>query len=157
MHPEFQIRHLTLRWAGTPKCLRVDPHRAKISKEFFDQAKGRGIFVDTVLAEARWLMEHVENHARYLRMMGNRTMEDLDIDEADFQHLLEELTDANKNLVQHKAYSPRQWVLVSSPRVLGHVQISWSVRTGSGNRLSTDINVGWQRLRWKRTRRSDRA
>ena len=41
----------------------------------------------------------VENHARYLRMMGNRTVEDLDIDEADFQQLLGELTDANNNLV----------------------------------------------------------
>ena len=33
------------------------------------------------------------NSAKYQRMIGNRTMEDMDIDEADFQHLLAELTD----------------------------------------------------------------
>ena len=33
-------------------------------------------------------LDGVENHARYLRMMGNRTTEDLGVDEADFQQLL---------------------------------------------------------------------
>ena len=32
-----------------------------------------------------WHMGQVENHARYLRKMGNRTVEDLDIHEEDFQ------------------------------------------------------------------------
>ena len=41
-------------------------------------------------------------------MMGNRTMEDMDNDEADFQHLLAELTDA-KIMVQNVDL-PRQWV-----------------------------------------------
>ena len=50
-------------------------------------------------------------------MMGHRTTEDMDIDEADFQELL----DAENNLVQHNGYLPRQWVLGSSPRVAGHV------------------------------------
>ena len=79
------------------KCFRVDPHRAQISGVFFDQAQGSEIFVDTVLAEAHWHMEQLENHARYLRVMGNRTVEDVDIDEADFQQLLDELTDAKKS------------------------------------------------------------
>ena len=79
--------HGWLRWAGASKCLIVDARRAQISKEFFDQAEGRGIFVDPVPAEAHWHVEQVEHHARYLRMMGNRTMEDLDITEADFQQL----------------------------------------------------------------------
>ena len=73
-------------WAGAPKFL-MDPHRAQISKQFFDQAEGRGIFVDLVLADAQWHVGQVESHATYLRMMGNRTMEDLDIDEADVQQL----------------------------------------------------------------------
>ena len=55
--------------------------------------------MDPVPAEAHWHMEQVENHARYLGMMGNRTKEDLDIDEADFPQLLDELTDAKNSLV----------------------------------------------------------
>ena len=41
-------------------------------------------------------------------MMGNRTMEYLDDDEADSQQLLDELTSATNNLVQHTGYLPRQ-------------------------------------------------
>ena len=44
--------------------------------------------MDLVPAEAHWHMVHVKNHARGFRMMGNRTMEDVDSDEADFQQLL---------------------------------------------------------------------
>ena len=40
----------------------------------FDQAEGSGIFVDLVLADAQWHMRQVENHARYLRVMDNRTV-----------------------------------------------------------------------------------
>ena len=55
-------------------------------------------------------------------MMGNRTMETLDdFDESDLQHLLDVLTDAKNNLVQHNENLPRKWVWVSSPRVPGHV------------------------------------
>ena len=54
-------------------------------------------------------------------MMGNRTMEDLDIDEVDLQNLLDELTDGKNNLAQHTGYLPRQWVLGSSPCLPGHV------------------------------------
>ena len=52
--------------------------------------------MDPVLAEAHLHMEQARNRARYLCMMGSRTVEDLDIDEADFQQLLDELTDARK-------------------------------------------------------------
>ena len=54
-----------------------------MSKELFDQTEESGIFVSLILAEAHWHMVQVENHSRYLRMMGNRTMEDSDIDEAE--------------------------------------------------------------------------
>ena len=103
--------HGWLCWAGAPKCLRVDLHRAQIRKEFFDQAEGRGIFVYFVLAETHWHMGQVENNARNLRMMGNRKMEDLDIDEAYFRQLLDELTETKNNLVQPNGYLPRQRVL----------------------------------------------
>ena len=63
--------------------------------------------MDPVPAEAHWHMEQVGNHARDLGMMGNRTMEDLDIDEADFQLLLDELMDAKNIFAQHKGYLPR--------------------------------------------------
>ena len=39
--------------------------------------------MDLVPAEAQWHMGQVENHARYLRVLGNRMMEDMDIDAAD--------------------------------------------------------------------------
>ena len=79
------------RWAGALKSLRADPHRAQTSKEVFDQAEGRRVCVYSVVTEAHWHTERVENHARDLRMMGDRTMEDLITDEADFQQLLDEL------------------------------------------------------------------
>ena len=77
----------------------MDLHRAQISTEFFDQAEGRGIFVGPVLAEAHWHMEQVENRARHLLEVGNRTKEDMDMDEADSQQLLDELTYAENNHV----------------------------------------------------------
>ena len=35
-----------MRWAGSPRCLRVDPHMSQIARGFFDKAEGRGIFVE---------------------------------------------------------------------------------------------------------------
>ena len=61
-----------LRWAGSPRCLRVDPHRSQIAMGFFDKAEGRGILVEPTPAEAQWQMGQVENNARYLRQMGYR-------------------------------------------------------------------------------------
>ena len=45
-----------LRWAGSPRCLRVDPHRSQIARGLFDIAEGRGIFVEPTPAEAHWQM-----------------------------------------------------------------------------------------------------
>ena len=55
-----------LRWAGSSRCLRVDPHRSQIARGFFDKAEGRGI-VEPTPAEAHGQMGQVENNARYLR------------------------------------------------------------------------------------------
>ena len=41
-----------LRWVGSQRCLRVDPHRSQIARGFFDKAEGRGIFVEPTPAEA---------------------------------------------------------------------------------------------------------
>ena len=47
-------------------------------------------------------------------------MEDMDVDEADFQQLLGELTDAKNNLAQHNGDLP-------SPRFWDHLpECSWS-------------------------------
>ena len=144
------------RWAGAPKSLRVDPHRAQIIEISFDQAEWRGIFVDPVLAKAHCQMQHVDNHSRYLRMMANRTMEDLDVDEADFKQLLDDLTCAKKvynTIGTYRDNKFRGHPLVFLATSLRTTQIchSWSLRAGSGNRPGTDTNVGWQRLMWKRT------
>ena len=40
----------------------------------------------------------------------------MDTDEADFQQVLDGLTDAKNHLVQHNGYLPRQWVFGSAPR-----------------------------------------
>ena len=77
-----------LRWAGSPRCLRVDPHRSQIARGFFDTAEGRGIFVEPTPAEAHWQMGHVENNARYLRPMRYRVVEDIDVSQSHFQTLL---------------------------------------------------------------------
>ena len=95
-----------LRWAGGPRCLRVDPHRSQIARGFFDKAEGRGIFVEPTPTEAHWQMGQVENNARYLRQMGYRIVEDIDVSQSDFQTMLDELTDAKNSLVQHNGYMP---------------------------------------------------
>ena len=97
-----------LRWAGSPRCLRVDPHRSQIVRRFFDKAEGRGIFVAPTPAEAHWQMGQVENNARYLRQTGYKILEYIVVSEGDFQTLLAELTDAKNSLVQHNGYMPRQ-------------------------------------------------
>ena len=56
--------HVTLRWACARKCLRVDPHRAHVSREIFDQSEGQEIFVDPAPAEAHRHMGNVEHHPR---------------------------------------------------------------------------------------------
>ena len=110
-----------LRWAGSSRCLRVDPHRSQIPRGFFDEAEGRGIFVEPTPAEAHWQMGQVENNARYLRQIGYRIVEGVDVSQSDFQTMLDELTDAKNSLVQHNGYMPRQWVFGLIPRVPGHM------------------------------------
>ena len=111
----------SLRWAGSPRCLRVDPHRSQIARGFFDKAEGRGIFVEPTPAEAHWQMGQVENNARYLREVGCRIVEDIDVSQGDFQTMLNELTDAKNGLVQLNGYMPRQWVFGLIPKVPGHM------------------------------------
>ena len=67
-------------------------------------------------------MGHVENNARYLRQMGYKILEDIDVSEGDFHTMLDELTDAKNSLVQQNGYMPRQWVFGTIPRVPGHLQ-----------------------------------
>ena len=110
-----------LRWAGSPRCLRVDPHRSQIARGFFDKAEGRGIFVEPTPAEAHWQMGQVENTARYLRQMGYRIVEDTDLSQCDVQTMLDELTDAKNILVQHNGYMPREWVSSLILRVPCHM------------------------------------
>ena len=57
--------------------------------------------MDTVPAEGHWHLGQLESHARYLGLKSNRTMEDKDLDELDSHQLLDELTDAENNLVQN--------------------------------------------------------
>ena len=110
-----------LRWAGSPRCLRIDPHRSQIAREFFDKAEGRGIFVEPTPAEAHWYIGQVENNAWYLRQMEYRIVEDIDVSQSDFQTMLDEQMDAKNSLVQHNGYMPRQWVFGLVPRVPGHM------------------------------------
>ena len=83
--------------------------------------KGRGKFVEPTAAEAHWQMGQVENNARYLRQMGYRIVEDIDVSQSDFQTVFGELTDAKNSLVQHNGYMSRQWVFGLIPRVPGHM------------------------------------
>ena len=147
-----------LRWAGSPRCLRVDPHRSQIARDFFDKAEGRGIFVEPTPAEAHWQMEQVENNARYLRQMGNRIVEDIGVSQSDFQTMLDELTDAKNSLVQHNGYMPRQWVFGLIPRVPGHMPLIypiWILRVVSGGLPRCATNVEWRRLRQRRMQKSE--
>ena len=60
-------------------------------------------------------MGQVENNARYLREMGYKILEDIDVSQSD------ELTDAKNSLVQQNGYMPRQWVFGTILRVPGHL------------------------------------
>ena len=120
LHSESDISHAVEDFRARLASLGWCDDRAQIIKELFDQAERCGIFVDPVPSKAHWYMDQVENHAGYPRMMGNRTMEDLGIDEEYVQQLLDEVL-AAKKLVQHNGYLPRHYVLGSSPRVSGHV------------------------------------
>ena len=157
------LAHGWLRWSGAPNCPYVEPHRAQISRVFFDQAEGRGILADLVSREAHWHLELVENRARYLSVIGKGPMEDINIDEADVQQLLEELTDAKSSLVQHNGCLLRMGFSDHHRRFqatfLRTTQIchSWRLRGVSRNRPSKDTNVEWQRSRWKPTQRSERG
>ena len=101
--------------------------------------------------QVHWHMGQVENHARCLCMMRNRTMEGLDTGEADRQLLLDELTRAKNKLAHHNGDLPRYFFFY-----LLHVCVATFLRTlqicqsskregQSGNRLSTDIHDEWQR------------
>ena len=59
--------------------------------------KDAAIFVEPTPAEAHWQMGQVENSARYLRQMGYRIVEDIDVSQSDFQTMLHELTDAKNS------------------------------------------------------------
>ena len=67
----------------------------------------------------RW--DRWENNARYLRQMGYRIVEDIDVSQSDFQTKLDELTDAKNSLVQQNGCMPRQWVFGLILRVPGHM------------------------------------
>ena len=84
-------------------------------------AEGRGIFVEPAPAEAHWQMGQVENNTRYLRPMGYRILEDIDVSQNDFQTLLDELTDAKNSLVQQSGFKSKQWVFGAVPRVQSHL------------------------------------
>ena len=81
------------------------------------------------LLELTGTWEQLEHLARYLRVMGNQTKEDLDIDEAEFQQLLDEMKDAINNLVQHNGYLPRQRGFSDQHRGFPQISHSWSLRT----------------------------
>ena len=66
-------------------------------------------------------MGQVENNARYLRQMGYKILEDIDVSQNDFQTLFDELTDAKNSLVHQNGHMPRQWVFGMIPRVPGHL------------------------------------
>ena len=133
MHIVIQIAHQTaetiwkafatgwLRWAESPRCLRFDPHRSQIARGFFDKAEGRGIFVEPTPAEAHWQMGQVENNARYLRQMGYRIAEDIDVSQSDFQTMLGELTDAKNSLGATQRIHAKTVGVWSDPRVPGHM------------------------------------
>ena len=144
--------------AGSPRCLRVDPHSSQIARGFLDKAEGRGIFVEPTAAEAHWQMGQVENNARYLRQIGHKILEDIDVSQNDFQTSHDELTDAKNSLVQQSGYMPRQWVFGMIPRVPGWkrtlIYPIWTLKVDSGGLLRCTMSVGWRRLRQKRVRRS---
>ena len=83
-------------------------------------------------------------------------MEDMDIDEVECQQLLDEFCNTMDTYGDDGFGDP---LLVFLAMFLRTTQIfhSWSQRAGSGHKPSTDTYAGWQRLRWKRTRRSERA
>ena len=111
-----------LRWAGSPRGLRVDPHSSQLARGFFDEAEGRGIFVEPTPAEAHWQMGQVENTARYLQQIGiHKFLRIWMCHRTTSRPCLTRFTDARNSLVQQNGYMPRQLVFGTIPRVPGHL------------------------------------
>ena len=84
------------------------PHQAQIARGFFDKAEGRGIFVEPTPVEAHGQWDKWKT--RYLRQMGYKILEHIDVSKGEFQTMFDEFTDAKNSLVQQDGYMPRQWV-----------------------------------------------
>ena len=73
-----------------------------------------------------WHMEQAESHARYLRMMGERTMEDLDISWISFSSLKEAQRDAKRKFVAQPEISHSAAELIyKEPGSPHRREISW--------------------------------
>ena len=87
-----------LRWAGSPRCLRVDPHWSQIARSSSTKQKD----------EAYWWNQHRLKHTgRWDRWktipyvcdkLDTDIVEDIDVSQGDFQTMLDELTDAKNTL-----------------------------------------------------------
>ena len=153
-----------LRWAGSPRCLRVDPHRSQIAQGVLRQNRRTRHICGT-----QHLLKHTGRWDRWKTMPGicdkwdTEFVEDI-VSESDFQTLLDELTDAKNFLVQHNGYMPRQWVFGLIPRVPGHLLEENSDLPnldpeGSFQKDCRDapISVEWRRSRLRRMRKSERV
>ena len=98
-------------------------------------------------------MGQVENNARYLRQLGYRIVEDIDVSQSDFQTLLDELTAAKNSLVQHNGCMPSQAICLK--RTLTYP--IWFLRVDAEGLQRCATGVEWRRLRQRRMRRSERV
>ena len=129
------------------KCLKVDRHREQISNDLFDKAEGRESLWTLLLLKLTDTWRQVENHARRLRRIENQTMEGLDINEADFQQLLDELTDAKKMLYntldtcrEIVSWNYPLTVLTTFSRTT-QICHSWSLMSGSRNKETGPVQT----------------
>ena len=143
-----------LRWAGSPRCLRVDPHSSQIARGFFDKAEGRGKFVEPILAEVHWQIGQVENNARYSRQMGYKILLGiLMCQKATSRHCLA------SSRMQRTVWCNRMDSCQGNGYLVRFVEFQvicwkrnpiypiWTLKVDSGGLLRCAKSVGWRRSR----------
>ena len=106
-----------IRWAGPPKFVLVDPHRAQISRVFVDSLGRQGATVLAGAAEAHWIRGFVERHGDYLREMVAKMELDGIPPDISVQCVIDRAAAAKNMMSRIRGYSPSQWVLATQPRV----------------------------------------
>eukprot|EP00969_Alexandrium_andersonii_P315020 13917071-Alexandrium_andersonii.AAC.1 len=103
------INRAWIRWAGAPKFIIVDPHKAQVSRTFVSCLGAHGTTVLCGAAEASWTRGLVEKHGDYLRHMANRMADEGLPSSLPAQAVLTAAASSKNAMSRIRGFSPNQW------------------------------------------------